>query len=317
MLGMFTSISRQQAGVALITMLLLVALLTAIVSRMALSSTIWMRQVGNISDLAQADQASRAAQFWLARLLEEDTNGFDAQTDTWAQAIPPVPFNGGEASAWIEDMQSRFNVNNLVNSEGKVDLEQREYFTRLLRILELDPAIADAVADWIDRDSEVSGPRGAEEGYYLGQATPYITANRPVQEIAELRMVRGLHGEAYERLAPHVTALPFKTTVNLNTASSVVLAAMVTAWGPAQQSLGQAQRWSQRALLQPATKIEDFIKHALNDSGAQVPAILDISSAYFMAHIRISKDEREHRTAVLFYREQGRSDIIWHARELN
>ncbi len=317
MLGMSTNTDRRQAGVALITMLLLVALLTAIVSRMALSSTIWMRQVSNIADLVQADQASRAAQFWLARLLEEDSNGFDALTDTWAQAIPPVPFDGGEASAWVEDMQSRFNVNNLVNTEGKVDPEQREYFLRLLRVLELDPAIADAVVDWIDHDSETSGPWGAEEGYYLGQPVPYITANRPIHEIAELRLIKGLHGEAFNRLAPYVAALPVKTTVNLNTASAQLLAAMVTAWGPAHQSLGQAQRWLQRAALQPATRIEDFITFSLNDSDAQAPAGLGISSAHFMAHVRISMNEREHYTAVLFQREQGRSDIIWHARELN
>ena len=316
MLVMSTNISIRQAGVALITMLLIVALLTAIVSRMSLSSTVWMRQVSNIADLAHSRQASRAAQFWLARLLEEDKNNFDALTDTWAQSIPPVAFNGGEASVWLEDMQARFNINNLVNAEGKVDREQLDYFLRLLRVLELDPAIADSVVDWIDLDNEISGPWGAEEGYYLGQASPYIAANRPILEISELRLVKGLHGDAYERLIPYVTALPFKTAVNLNTASGPVMAAMVTAWGPAQQSLGQAQRWLQRAMLQPATRMEDFLDFALNDKTAVAPAGLDISSSFFMAHIRITTAAGEYRTAVLFQRHQGRSDIIWHAREL-
>lgn len=68
-----------------------------------------------------------------------------------------------------------------------------------------------------------STAKGAEDSAYLAQALPYRTANRTFAHVSELRLVRGISGEVYARLAPEVCALPPGTSINLNTASVAVL----------------------------------------------------------------------------------------------
>ncbi len=87
--------------------------------------------------------------------------------------------------------------------------------------------LADALADWIDADSEPRPRGGAEDGYYLELEQPYLAANRPLIDVAELALVRGFDGEVRARLRPFVTALPRFTAVNVNTAAPEVLAAIV------------------------------------------------------------------------------------------
>lgn len=306
----------QQGGVALVTMLLLIALLTAIVSRLGLSSTLWLRQVENGSTLARAAQANRAAQSWVARFLEEDSAVHDGFTDTWARSMPPVPLAGGFVDGWIEDMQGRFNVNNLVDANGKADPRERERFERLLRVLQLDTGIAQSTIDWIDRDDEASGPWGAESGYYMGMDPPYVTANRPMLEVDEMRLVRGVSKKAWARLAPHLAALPGKTVVNVNTATGQVLAAVVTRWGAAGSAVGRADRWLKQAAVEPVNDIGIFVEKEMFENPGEKPEGLGVASRYFMAHIRLALGDFSYRTATLYRRVDNRADIIWQRREL-
>ena len=57
-----------ERGVALVTVLLVVAVLTAIVSRLTLSNEIWIRQVQGGAAMAQARQVARAAEEWVGFL---------------------------------------------------------------------------------------------------------------------------------------------------------------------------------------------------------------------------------------------------------
>lgn len=61
----------------------------------------------------------------------------------------------------------------------------------LLQLPGMTMEIADAILDWIDKDSE---PRefGAEESNYLEQARPYAPANRVPDSLEELLLVRGV-----------------------------------------------------------------------------------------------------------------------------
>ncbi len=96
---------------------------------------------------------------------------------------------------------------------------------RLLELLDLDPAIADAIADWIDPDKE-KRDNGAEDGDYEGLDPPYVAANQPLTSITELRLIKGIDAAVYNKLAPYVCVLPSGTALNVNTAAPVVLAAL-------------------------------------------------------------------------------------------
>ena len=53
----------------------------------------------------------------------------------------------GEIYGEIEDLQGRFNINNLVDAQGEVDQPSLEQFQRLLLALGLDPRFAGIAAD--------------------------------------------------------------------------------------------------------------------------------------------------------------------------
>src|SRR5690606_15430504 len=147
-----------------------------------------------------------------------DEGGVDTRADIWALPLPPQDVPGGRISAWLRDLNGCFNLNNVAVAEPALASLWRERLRRLLVALELDPSLAGAIGDWVDGDSDVDPAGGAEDAAYLAQAHPYRAANRPFAHVSELRLVRGIGGDAYARLLPEVCALPPGTQLNLNTA---------------------------------------------------------------------------------------------------
>ena len=303
-------------GVALVVVLLIVALLTALIARLGFSNQLWTQQVANSGDLLQSAQASRAVQEWARLILQDENPDYDGYGDLWARPLLPMPAGRGLVQGRMEDMQARFNLNNLVNSDGAVNEAAREQFTRLLRLLDLSPGIAAAAIDWIDPDSAASGPWGAEDGHYLALNPPYLAANQPFVDPAELRLARGVDSAAWEKLRPHVAALPrHGVSVNVNTAGPVVLAAMIPAWGGPQASLGKAKSWADKARRQPFRAIGDFYQQA-GLTGSQRPAGLDVKSEFFTARVQASAGRARHRLATLYRRAGASVAIVGHKREM-
>ncbi|MFA9462054.1 type II secretion system minor pseudopilin GspK [Thiohalorhabdus methylotrophus] len=310
------SAPRDERGVALITVLLVVTVLTAIVARLSLSNEVWVRQVEGAAALAQADQVSRAAQQWVGLLLERDRNSFDGRTDLWARPIPPLPVGWGKLNGRVEDRQARFNLNNLVTGDGEVDPTAVERFQRLLRILGLNPAIADAAVDWIDPDQQPHGSGGAEDGLYQGRRPPYLAANRPFGDPAEVRLLRGVDSEAWRKLKPHIAALPEATGINLNTATPEVLAAAIPAWGSPNMALVKAEKWAERTNKQPFTDVQSFAAQALGRGGGQAPSGLTVQTNYFLVHTRANFGSVSRGLATLYHRTGGKARIVRHSTEI-
>ena len=307
--------NKRQGGVALITVILLVALMTAIVSRLSLLNGIWMRQVENSNAMVQASQATRAAQFWISDILEKDDNNFDGQTDDWARPVIPVPIAWGEMFGWIEDMQSRFNVNNLVDENGKVVLVEVARFEYLLETLGLDSAISGAIVDWIDPDGTVTGSYGAEDLYYMGLDTPYLAANRAIVDERELLQVRGVDLDTWNTLGPYITALPENTKVNINTAKPEVIAAAIYNPESKNDFSQDAKRWADSVVLKPFASLEEVNAELSENSGINLDSI-DVSSSYFKANTQMMFGDVEHRMSTLYQRNSGRAQIIKQSRTL-
>jgi general secretion pathway protein K len=120
-------------------------------------------------------------------------------------------------------LQGRFNINNLLDSSGQTHQPSLEQFKRLLAALGLEDRLAQVIADWLDADQTESIPFGAEDPLYTGLTPPYRTANRPILSVSELAAVDGMDRSSFDILLPHVTALPGRTPINVNTASAPVL----------------------------------------------------------------------------------------------
>ena len=72
----------------------------------------------------------------------------------------------------------------------------------------------------------VLGQATSADPNYSGIDPPYRTANSMITSTSELMAIAGFDREMYRRLAPYITVLPRGTTLNVNTASDVVLASL-------------------------------------------------------------------------------------------
>ena len=281
--------ARRQRGVALITAVLIVALATILAINVTFRGMIDQRRSANLFALDQGFEVALGAEAWAADFLRKDAQ--DSQQDhfgeAWAQQMPPLPIDEGVGTVEgrLEDLQGRFNLNNLVFSDGTPNELAIKQFERILSMVELEPTWAVAIADWIDADVNPGFPDGAEDAIYTGMDPPHLTANMPITRASELLVLPEFGIERYRRLQPYVTALPGGTKLNVCTASGVVL-----------DSLSETQRQFSLNPQDLATRrkeacfptVED-IRGTLGQAGYdQVKDTIGESSSYFRATVWVT-----------------------------
>ncbi|HEX2586500.1 MAG TPA: type II secretion system minor pseudopilin GspK [Steroidobacteraceae bacterium] len=230
---------KQQRGVALIMAILIVALATILAVSVASDGYMDQRRASVAFAVDQAYEAALGGEALAANALsfaqqQKQTQGQQATddlTNIWAkpQTLPIEDY--GEIRGNIEDLQGRFNLNNLVNATGVIDPAILTQFTNLLAALQMDTRWAGIIADWIDRDNNPNFPDGAEDSVYSLLTPQYFAANRPLLHTSELLAVVDGAGkpfglENYQKLEPFVTALPIDTPLNVCTAPPEVLASL-------------------------------------------------------------------------------------------
>jgi general secretion pathway protein K len=219
----------KQRGVAILTAVLVVAVGTIIAVNLMWEATLDQRRTAAALAADQGLAYLQGAEAWAADILRQDlvdSPESDHLGEIWATELPPMAVEGGVLGGRLEDLQGRFNLNNLIMPIGAPDELSMRQFERLLAMLELDPRLTDAVVDWLDADAQPRFPSGAEDAEYAGADPPYRAANTPITTPSELMAIAGFDRTAYERLAPYVTALPSGTTLNVNTASALLVASL-------------------------------------------------------------------------------------------
>jgi general secretion pathway protein K len=211
--------------------MLIMALVTTLTFSLEWDNSLDLRRTYVSMYREEAIQAAFGAESWVLTILRQDAQ--DSSTDhlgeIWASELPVLPLGGpgdsiqGEIYGEIQDLQGRFNVNNLVDANGEVDQPSLEQFQRLLLALGLDPRIAGITADWLDADQDAGFPDGAEDSIYTGFTPPYRTPNQIIASTSELAAIDGMDREILDVLLPHITALPGRTAINVNTATGPVL----------------------------------------------------------------------------------------------
>jgi len=213
----------QQRGVALLTALLIVAILTTVTVMLSWDQMLAIRRSQDLIEQDQARELCLGAEAWAAQSVAKTARRQEVDLQQpWAQPMPVIPIDGGEVTGSLEDLQGRLNLNNLVSGNQVVGIS-RQRFNRLLQRVKLPIDLGDAVIDWIDPDDIPRGAGGAEDGFYMGMLPPYRAANMPMLSASSLRLVRGFDAKAYAAIIPWVTALPAGTSINLNTAPEMVL----------------------------------------------------------------------------------------------
>ena len=304
---------HRERGVALLTALLVVAVATLAAVAMATRQQMDIRRTGNLLHGEQAYAYALAAESWARVILLRDMQ--DSETDDlseeWSTALPPSSVEGGTVEGLIEDLQGRYNINNLVGPDGNVVPEELAYFKQLLNQLDLEEQLADALIDWIDPNIETRFPDGAEDDVYLGEEVPYRTGNRYLSSISELRLVKGFTQEIFMQLSPYLVALPNQTTLNINTADPRLINAL-------NQNMSESDVESMlegRAEKGFENKA-DFLGHE-NFAGQEVAAGIDVTTNYFAVHTNVVIGQGRARLLSLMQRTDEGVRVLSRIREVN
>lgn len=306
-----------ERGAAIITALLVVMLAATIASYLLAQQSHALTRTARATDYAQVSLYAEPTLDWARALLAENfkQNNYVHGKQRWARGLDAQPLEGAIASGVVRDETAKFNLNNLRQDDGGKSVNDMKAFAALLKDLKIDADLAPALADWLDQDNEMT-PNGAEDSTYLGLATPYRAANRPLIQVAELSRVRGFDGATIKRLLPYVTALPARSKLNLNTALPELIAAyfpemeadQVTAFVRSREDvpLKELGTLSQRAEFAkvPASSIAQFAS---------------VDSAFFTVTIGIARESAQFRQRALLQRKTGPDgkvaagwpDIIW------
>ena len=213
-----------ERGIALLVTLLILVLVVALAHEVfrigAQSAQTGAYGRDSIRCILLAEGGTGAAR--IALRVDARDNQYDTLDEIWSRAALPITLGDGEVRVVVEDEERKIDLNRIMLPNGNAPDERRlAVFQRLLDTLGIDRAVADAVVDWTDNDEN---PRvgGAESSYYLGLPKPYRAKNDLFDTIGELRLVRGVTGEVFEKLRPFVT-VSSSGLVNINTAPREVL----------------------------------------------------------------------------------------------
>jgi len=307
---------NRSSGVALITVLLVVAAATIVSVAVGSRLQVDIRRTENLLRSNQAWQHALGVESWAKGVLTEDfrDNKIDHLTEAWTGSIEDIPVEGGVVSGRIIDQQGLFNLNNLLDVKLKHSVVDLARFQRLLRTLELDKNLANAVLDWLDKDDNPMPVGGAEDSVYQSREPPYSTANRLLVHPSELLLIEGFTPEIYTVIVPYVSALPKHMDVNINTAPAVVLQSLFE--GLTEQD---AEMLISTREADPFSDIGDFMQHpALAGLRNISRSGLGLTSDYFRVQSAAYIGRTRLVISSLLYRaDNGDIQVILRLREDN
>lgn len=239
-------------GVALITVMLVVALAAILATQMTARLQLQLQKTANIEENQQAYWYAMGAEAFAKRVLIMSFDGQDNVThlgQLWAQGENSYPVDYGNITGEIIDLQSCFNLNALRSekstspsaspsasptrsstepSTGSNNLAA-EALERLILAINIDNVgsfeakdMVDALTDWVDDNGLVTNNGGAEDSEYSSKDYPYLPANNYLGSLNELRVVEHFTLAIINKLKPYVCVIPNSNLykINVNTINS-------------------------------------------------------------------------------------------------
>lgn len=192
--------THRQRGVALLTVLLLVAVMTVLMVAVLDDLRFGLRRSGNGEAMTQAQWYALGSEAFARQRLQTLSRRDPLRTTLdggWDDQPLSFPLEGGSVQLRLRDRGSCFNLNSVVFGAAEQWQRSEEgvrQYVALLRTLGIAPAqadaLADALVDWIDSDQQL-GAQGAEDAAYLQSALPLRTGDTLLAGVSELRAIAG------------------------------------------------------------------------------------------------------------------------------
>lgn len=214
---------RQESGMALLLVLVVIALLTSLLSEFAFSTLVDLRLTETFRDRTGAYYLARGGVEAGRIILRLDTNSYDHPEELWGQGVPSYPAGEGTVSIEIEDLSGRLNLNSIVDNRGNKQVSYHRFVALCEEVLDLTTAEADELAtslvDWLTADPEFTS---ADDSYYLQQQPSYSRKAGTLDAVEELNLVRGFEAEMVDQLKPFLRVFG-DNKLNINTAPAELL----------------------------------------------------------------------------------------------
>ncbi len=296
--------ARQQRGAALLTAMIIVALVATLSAAM-----VWQQWR---AVQVEAAERARAQSTWILRgaldlgllFLKEDKGGTTELTEVWATPLEESRLStflavdkanaddGPEAflSGNITDAQARFNLTNLVALDGKVfkpDPKALLVLQRLCNAIGVDSSVAGRIADGMV----------AAKMALTGPATAAALEPKTVAQLTWL----GIDIATVQALQPFVVILPQTTPVNVNTAPKEVIAAVANI-DPA--SAERLVRSRQRTAFKTIESFREQVASPDLPTGG-----FDVRSSYFEVRGRVRFDDHVVTERSIVHRVGRKFDV--------
>lgn len=205
---------RVQLGVALLSVLWVLVLLSLIALNISATSRLELKLAANLVEAATVRQTTDAGINWaLWSLLQTNTGNWLA--------------DGSQRTLELENTAVQVAI---TDEHGKIDLNNANplLLQGLFLAVGVDQdeavALADAIQDWRDTD-QLRRLNGAESEEYLAAGLPE-PGNRPFEQLQELLDVLGMTPELYALVKPALTLYSQRSTINPLVAPRLVLLAL-------------------------------------------------------------------------------------------
>lgn len=239
-----------EKGTALLSVLLLVAVMAAIAATAMDRLGLATRLAGNAASAAQARHWLNMAEELAMTRLERDAEGAGAALGAYLDVERSIELpDGMVVHALISDASNCFNLNSLVRERrgGRLTSDPRAIgqLRDLMVLLGEDPSVAERVAeasaDYIDTDQRPN-LRGSESGSEAGDMGRASFPNRMMISVSEWSRIDGVDKELFERVSPWLCANPDTQLSPLNVETlRPDQAPLIAMLDPEQISLDQAR----------------------------------------------------------------------------
>lgn len=224
---------KDESGFALILTLVVTALMVAVVVEMIHQVYVDTSLSRGFRDGQQASILAESGATGGAKLLQIGLSdrAYTSLSDRWATPLK-LEDEVGSLQITISEESGKININGLVQPNGEYEPFTLAALKRLGTRFKLSEEIWGAVADWLDSDDQTRSG-GAESSYYRALKPSYSPRNGKLVSLTELSLVKGVSSDTLGTLRPYLTTFTDQagsplSTVNINTASKEVLAALDT-----------------------------------------------------------------------------------------
>jgi general secretion pathway protein K len=288
----FNKKSNQQ-GVALITVLMIVAIMVTVAATMTGRLTQSLKRTEGIIFAQNVYWYGQAAADLGKMILEDDfsDSSIVSLDQMWATSGMIFPLEDGHIAGEIKDLRSCFNLNavGLADKDNvrAVPVQQLQILLEALEISSYDAeTIAESTRDWIDADDQSTASQGAEDSFYAARVVPHLAANSLMVDISELRSVQGVSAEIYEKISPYLCAIPSKEQkININTVSreqAEILYALFK--DELELTVADLQEWLDDRPSSGWASVDEFLAVSLFDdldASSPIKAQLSVESEFF------------------------------------